>query len=246
MKIFKYIISTLLCISGTIAWSEPVSVTIQKSELEKIIHENDDLPATLMSLKILADDAHNNNKLPPPDNLCNFKSAQGIIFCQGNKGIHRIKMPQLDGTPRPGSIAEKMVCQGTLKRNAKNGNVDLEELFIEYMGKKYGVSEPQDVDASTLRATQDELIGYVIASMWWALKQNPDIAGIRAPIFISNDNYIIDGHHRWASLSALEYGAREPKAVMIKVRKINKDIDTLVKETKDFTDYYGIEPQSGG
>ncbi|MDR3550364.1 MAG: hypothetical protein P4L31_03055 [Candidatus Babeliales bacterium] len=220
-----------------------VCVDIKKSEFEHIVNQNNDLPALLMSLKILGDYAKIKLETPPANNLCTFASSRHRLFCECNKGISRIDMPQIDGQPTPGGKAEQMIKRGTLIPK-KNGEVDLKDQFIAAMNNKFGGSRQETVDASTLKATQNEINGCYVAGMWWTLKQNPQHKILRAPLFIAQDNYILDGHHRWAAIDALEYGARQAKPVMMRVIRINTDIDTLLKEALEFTKEYGIEAQS--
>lgn len=217
---------------------------IKKSELGKIIGQNNDLPALLMSLKILTDYNKMHDEKAPIYNLCTFESSRYKIFCQYNKGMLRIDMPQISGQPKPGSKAEQMVKNGILQQNKSNGEVDLSKEFIATMNNKFGVLPEEEVDAATLKATQKEIAGCHVAGMWWSLKQEPQHKLLRSPLFIAKDNYIIDGHHRWAAINALEYGALTPKPIKMRVIRINTDVDTLLKETLKFTDEYGIEPQS--
>lgn len=196
-----------------------------------------------MSLKILTDYAQTYKQAPPTANLCSFPSRRHKLFCQDNKGISRIEMPQIDGKPKPNSKAEKMVKAGLLQAK-KDGEVDLKDQFLQAMRSKFDVSEELIVDASSLKATQNEINGRYVAGMWWSLKQNPQHKLLRSPLFVAKDNYILDGHHRWAAIDALEYGEEEAKHVMMRVIKIHIDIDTLLEEAHKFAQEYGIEAQS--
>jgi len=220
-----------------------VCAHIKKAEFEKIIDQNNDLPALLMSLNILTDYTQEHKQTPPTANLCNFPSRRHKLFCQGNKGIPRIKMPQIDGKPKPNSKAEQMVKEGVLQAK-KDGEVDLKDQFIQAMRCKFDVSEELTIDAASLKATQNEINGRYVAGMWWSLKQNPHHKLLRSPLFIAKDNYILDGHHRWAAIDALEYGEQEAKPVMMRVIKIDTDIDTLLEQAHKFAQEYGIEEQS--
>lgn len=232
-----------IAINAECPTNEIVCVDIKKNEFERIINQNNDLPALLLSLKILGDYAQSKAQTLPFHNLCTFASRRHRSFCQYNKGISRIDMPQIEGQPKPGSKAERMITLGILIP-AKNGNVDLKDQFIIAMDKKFGPAQYETVDASTLKSTQNEINGCYVACMWWTLKQNPTQEQLRAPLFVSKDNYILDGHHRWAALDALEYGAQEIKPVMMRVIRINTDIDTLLKEALQFVQEYGIKAQS--
>src|SRR5262249_32270352 len=127
--------------------NDTITVTFKKSELEAIIKQGDDLPSVLWALKILGQDAQAKKQPEPEYNLCTFKVSPDELFCEDNKGLPRTEMPQLKGTPKPGSKAAKEVKAGKLKAD-KDGDVYLRDQFIAYMRdeKHHKVENPKIVD----------------------------------------------------------------------------------------------------
>jgi hypothetical protein len=145
-------------------------------------------------------------------------------------------MPQLKGKPAPGSIA------ADLPRD-KGGEVDTEPAFREALEKRGVKMVEKSVPAATLKATQSQLVGSKVAGMCDALKKNPNNPGITAPIFVSKDGYVLDGHHRWAAVVGLQLakGANDP--VDMNVVEVDMDIEGLVKFTNQFCEDIGIKPK---
>ena len=247
MKNFKslYYILMVTAVYGICIPIAPdgICTSIQKKEFETIIAQNNDLPALLMSVKILTNHAHLTNEQPPVVNLCHFPISHYQLFCQYNKGLARMQMPQIEGFPKPGSKAEQMVNTGILQRRP-DGQVDLKDLFIAAMDAKFGACREEVIGASSLKATQNEINGVIVASMWWTLKQNPKHSMLRSALLIAKDNYILDGHHRWAAINALEYGQAKARKVSMRVMRVNTDITTLLKEALQFVKEYGIAAES--
>jgi hypothetical protein len=171
----------------------------------------------------------------PNFNLCKVSIPGTNLYCDGNKGIERGDMPQFKGTPQPGSPADKLPKD-------ENGEADTEEFFKQMLNKQgIKVSDPRDVPADRLKATQSELVGVKVAGMSKVL-DNPDhpaYGKITAPIYISNDGYVLDGHHRWAAVVA--HNASNPdKQIPMNVRVIDEPIEPLVKRSNDFAEKMGI------
>jgi hypothetical protein len=169
----------------------------------------------------------------PNFNLCDITIPGTNLYCKGNKGIPREDMPQFKGYAKPGSIADKLP-----KNN--DGEVDTESQF-KVLLKKNGVavSEPQEVPADQLKATQTELVGAKVAGMTKALETEPNHPKITAPIYVSNDGYVLDGHHRWAAVTSSAVASGKP--AMMNVRVIDMPIKDLVKISNDFADQIGIQ-----
>jgi hypothetical protein len=164
----------------------------------------------------------------PNFNLCDITIPGTNLYCKGNKGIPREDMPQFKGYAKPGSIADKLP-----KDNG--GEVDTEAQF-KVLLKKNGVavSEPQSVPADQLKATQTELVGAKVAGMTKALETEPNHPKITAPIYVSNDGYVLDGHHRWAAVTSAAVASGKP--AMMNVRVIDMPIKDLVKISNEFAD----------
>jgi hypothetical protein len=182
----------------------------------------------LNKLKEMVDDARAKGEKAPTYDLCNVSVPGTSLFCAESKGVPRIKMPQLKGRPTPGSPADK------LPKDAK-GEVDLSDAFKQYLEDKGVKITDETEDAKYLRASQNELNGGKVAGMSAAMKEGkiPD-----APIWVSKDNYVVDGHHRWASKVGLEYG--EGKTVTMPVKRADMPIMSLLEHANRFTHEMGI------
>ena len=195
-------------------------------------------------------------------NLCDVTVPGTNMFCgdpletdEHPSGIPRMEMPQLKSKPKPGSKAEKLVKQGKLEQDSK-GEVNVEDLFkakLEEQG--ISMSEPKPMNVSELKATQNELkpsnIAFMVdvlmtatppphkdeeAEKKWGLSEK-----LREPIIVSEDGYILDGHHRWGALVALDIAnggsgsGRSPNSA---------GAETLVEKTNEFTDDLGLETKA--
>ena len=141
----------------------------------------------------------------PNFNLCNVSVDNTNIFCAVSEGIPRINMPQLPPNLHP---------------------------FLSFLGEKGIGFQPAMEKAGYLRATQNELIGAKVAAIAKAL-QNIDPRKLD-PLVVSKDNYIVDGHHRWAAevaISAEQGNFDRP----LEIYRVNSDILTLLKLANDFT-----------
>ena len=74
-------------------------------------------------------------------------------------------------------------------------------------------------------------------------QQNPEHPAITAPIYVSNDGYVLDGHHRWAAIVA--YNAAHPdKQIPMNVRVIDEPIRPLVKRSNAFAEAIAIKAKA--
>ena len=209
-------------------------------DIDKQSHIND-IPKkfrSMVSMKIdqlakAAADAKAAGEKAPNFNLCDITIPGTNLYCKGNKGIPREDMPQFKGYAKPGSIADKLP-------KSSDGEVDTEAQF-KVLLKRNGVavSEPQSVPADQLKATQTELVGAKVAGMTKALETEPNHPKITAPIYVSNDGYVLDGHHRWAAVTSSAVASGKP--AMMNVRVIDLPIKELVKISNDFADQIGIQ-----
>ena len=170
----------------------------------------------------------------PDFNLCEISIPGTNLYCDENKSIPRSEMPQLKGLPVTGSTADESLPKG------KDGEVDSEKLFketLESMGVKM---ETKAVPAASLKAIQSELVGAKVVGMMEQLKKNPNHEKITAPIFVSSDGYILDGHHRWAAMVSLQLAQDSKKPVMMNVVQVDMKGEALVRFTNNFTERVGI------
>jgi hypothetical protein len=78
-----------------------------------------------------------------------------------------------------------------------------------------------------------------VVGMMGALEENPEHPSITAPIYVSRDGYVIDGHHRWAAIAA--YNAKNPdKQIPMKVQVIDQDIKDAIPMCNKFAEEQGV------
>jgi hypothetical protein len=199
--------------------------------------ERQQISTIIDKLAELGNQAKEKGEKAPNFNLCQVSIPGTNLYCDGNKGIPREDMPQFKGTPEPGSVADK------LPKDA-SGEADTEEFFKKMLEKQgINVSEPHAVQPDKLKATQSELVGVKVAGMSKALEENPQHPKITAPIYVSNDGYVLDGHHRWAAVVA--YNASHPdKQIPMNIRVIDEPIVPLVKRSNKFAEEIGIRAKA--
>lgn len=182
-------------------------------------------------------------------NLCKVSIPGTNLYCDGNKNIPRDQMPQFRGKPEPGSEAEKMPKD-------KNGEVETSHVFDKMLADQgIKVSEGTPVPADSLKATQSELVGPKVVGMMGVLdkdcnnqkcdeKNQQDYKNITDPIYVSNDGYVVDGHHRWAAI--VSHNVKNPdKQIPMNVRVIDDTIDKIIPKANKFAQDIGIAAKSG-
>jgi hypothetical protein len=197
--------------------------------------ERQQISTVVDKLAQLGAEAKAKGEQAPNFNLCKVSIPGTNLYCDGNKGIPREDMPQFKGTPVPGSPADKLPKDS-------NGEADTEEFFKKMLEKDgVKVSEPVAVPPDRLKATQSELVGVKVAGMSKVLEDpnHPAYEKITAPIYVSNDGYVLDGHHRWAAVVA-HNAAHPDKQIPMNVRVIDEPIEPLVKRSNAFAEKIGI------
>jgi hypothetical protein len=177
-------------------------------------------------------DAKAKGEKAPDINLCDITVPGTNLYCDDNLGIPRDQMPQFKGKPQPGTPAADMEVD-------KNGEVDTEPLFKKMLEEK-GIKVVQtEIPSDKLKATQKDLVGAKVVGMMGALEENPEHPSITAPIYVSRDGYVIDGHHRWAAIAA--YNAKNPdKQIPMKVQVIDQDIKDAIPMCNKFAEEQGV------
>ena len=187
----------------------------------------------LLKLKQMAADADARGEKAPVYNLCNVSVNGTNLFCSESKGVPRVLMPQLKGIPIPGSKAASLTPDS-------RGEVDITDNFREYLSSKGIGMTDDDERADYLKATQNELNGAKVAGIAGAIRANKLD---KARLFVSKDNYIVDGHHRWAATVAVDLDDNNPGDLRMPVARVDMDIIELLQASNDFAREYGI-PQS--
>jgi hypothetical protein len=163
--------------------------------------------------------------------LCKVSVANTNLFCSGNVGIPRSAMPQLKGVPTAGSLAD------SLPKDSR-GEVDLSQAFRDSLTAGGNMIIDTNEFASHLRASQTEMDGAKVGGMMEAIAAGK-IAP--SPIFVSDDNYIVDGHHRWAANVGVGLG--DKKEMSMPIARVNMKILPLLSAANSFAEKMGI-PQS--
>lgn len=127
-------------------------------------------------------------------NMCVDKS-----LCQGNLGIPRRDMPQLEDRYPVRELLRRDPWKAS-KILASGGdlwaNKPVRSLFLSHVGSPL---DPVIVSPSSFKATQSELDSDKVLSMVDNYKSGsfPDLT--THPILVSSDGFVGDGHHRWAA-----------------------------------------------
>lgn len=189
----------------------------------------------LDKLADIVKEANAKGEKAPKYNLCNVTVKKTSLFCVKSKGVSRLKMPQLKGVPLAGSKAD------ALPKNDK-GEVDLTDAFVQYLQDMGATIEDGTEQAAYLHASQNELNGAKVAGISKYLQGGGKIPG---QMLVSKDNYVIDGHHRWAAQVGADAAKGDPaEADPMPVRRVNMDILRLLYHANNFTHDMGI-PSAG-
>jgi predicted ABC-type ATPase len=146
----------------------------------------------------------------PVVNLCKLTIAGSNLFCAESKGIPRVQMPQMN-------------AQQT------------EEFKQHLVNKGYRISN-EETHASHLRATQNELNGQKVAKIAQHLRTGKPHEGDNLRTVISNDDYILDGHHRWAAKVGNDSADNNlTNDTKVPVARVDIGITKLLEEAMAFT-----------
>jgi hypothetical protein len=177
-------------------------------------------------------DAKAKGEPAPNINLCDVTVPGTNLYCDDNLGIPRDEMPQFKGNASPGSRAASMDADAS-------GEVDTEPVFREMLQQKGIKTLQTEIPADKLKATQKDLVGAKVVGMMGALEKDPNHPKITAPIYVSRDGYVIDGHHRWAAVVA--YNAANPdKQIQMKTTVLDQDIKDAIPMANKFAEDMGI------
>lgn len=203
-----------------------------------------DTPAKVFTLvkrlHEFAQRARKEGKQAPNLDLCKVSVPGTNLFCGGNLGIERAKMPQLSGKARAGSAADAM------PKNDK-GEVNVGKMFTDTLRQSGVEVKETTVPASRLRASQNQLVG---ANVGWMMSEEGQKAlGIGTSkqnrIFVSRDGYVIDGHHRWAANVGLDTSDGNLGDIEMPVTMIDLPISEVLQRANAFADEVGILPKEG-
>jgi hypothetical protein len=194
-------------------------------------------------------------------NLCQttVRIPQRHYLCEGNLGILRKDMPQNSGTAIRESIADKLEKMGVLKPN-QFGGVDVSFLFYKMLANLgYPPGKPEIVRAGSLKPTQSDIIASKVKGLVQELRKNPNFekeiieqcfgkkiqsptAHLTGAVPISEDNYIVDSHHR---VSAIMAASRPSGNAFVCVRRIPLKMKQLLQIAQIFAKSIGMQSEAG-
>ena len=177
-------------------------------------------------------DAKAKGEPAPNINLCDVTVPGTNLYCDDNLGIPRDEMPQFKGTAQPGSRAAGMEADAS-------GEVDTEPVFKEMLKEKGIKTLQTQIPADKLKATQKDLVGAKVVGMMSALEKDPNHPKITAPIYVSRDGHVIDGHHRWAAVVA-HNAANPDNQIPMKTTVLDMDIKDAIPMANKFAEDMGI------
>jgi hypothetical protein len=176
---------------------EAVSLILGGNVVE--LKEVEEVPVLLQKLAKITELAKSLGHKAPIYDLCQVYVKGTNLFCASKlvtkrfpTGIPRILMPQFIGQANPNTPAASFPATG------KPGEVNGADNFVKYALSRGVSSKAGLVPADKLKVSQRDLVGEKVAGMMLNRKYDPS----SEPLFISADNYIIDGHHRWAAAVA--------------------------------------------
>jgi hypothetical protein len=151
-----------------------------------------------------------------PIDLTNLQANGSTAYSQNNAGAIREEMPPLAGINRP--IFEK----------------DLERLGINYTNEM--------MQADDMKPTQAEISMDSVSEILKRLEENENIFSDRnSRIYVDRDGNILDGHHRWAAVIALQWKDGEKKE--IPVTRLDLARDEALALMNEWTNSRGIPGQ---
>jgi hypothetical protein len=165
---------------------------------------------------------------------------------QANKAIAKTIMRKDDfKTPSP-ELKFEVITEDTIKYLSKSLGMSRKDMpqisskhigdFVKYLNDK-GVSvSPSVIDVSKIGMTQKDINVDKVKDLLGVEKSN-----LAKPVIISNDGYILDGHHRVAALYNVD------KNFKLKTIKVDLGIKDLLKTAGEFpkvsykgiTEFYG-------
>lgn len=147
-----------------------------------------------------------------PD-LTNLEIVGTHFYTGDNMGIPRDKMPQVPS--------------------------GLKDEFLAEMDKQ-GISYKRvDVSPQALHPIQSEISASKSAQIMLSLQEKGIGDDDKSRIIVSSDNYVIDGHHRWAAILTMSL---RDSSVKMPVIKVNVPAKELIDVVHAWDDVVGVKP----
>lgn len=198
----------------------------------------------LSKLAAMAKDAEAKGDKAPNYDLCNVSVAGTNLFCRQKvrskkypNGVPRIDMPQMSGVPQPGSRADALPRMAAPFGHLVDGTAD----FVASLAQSGIKTEQQSTLASKLKASQKELVGATVAAIMTAKGYDPG----KMPIFVSRDNYVVDGHHRWAAQVGRDASDGRLGDLKVNIIRIDAPISEILHRANRWARAFGIAGAAG-
>tara|TARA_Y100001938_G_C8067852_1_gene421330 strand:+ start:732 stop:1406 length:675 start_codon:yes stop_codon:yes gene_type:complete len=179
--------------------------------------------------------------------------------CEGAYGTKRANMPQIGDADAFETDLEAGAGEG-LETNEPEKIPDLGQATRSYLdsaddngpwprGDQVKVEDIPDVDPSKLKPTQtdiymDNALQKVKAGIK-AVKTGSGWTPWAGDVLVSADNFLLDGHHRWAA--TIIFNAKFPNNKQkMKIKKVGVPIEQLLKIANAYTDATGATRHKGG
>jgi hypothetical protein len=185
------------------------------------------------------------------DFCSNFPAA-----CKSAYGTKRANMPQIPDADTFEKEIEAPPPKG-LETNEPEKIPDLGAATRAYLdssddpgqypkGDQVEVKEIPDIDPSDLKPTQTDIyMDNALKKAKAGADPKTDWAPWNASVLVSSDNFLLDGHHRWAA--TIIYNSQKPEdAKKMTIEKVNMPIEELLKVANAYTDAIGGTRHSGG
>jgi len=196
------------------------------------LNQPDEVSTLLDKMSEYAQEAQEAGNKAEDIDLCRLTVAGTNIFCVQNVGVERINMPQFSGKAAEGSRAYEI--------GGRTGEANVSGHFVNHL-KSQGIAVTEEMaPASHLRASQNQLIGTKVGGIMDAMNEGKLE---QTPIFVSRDNYVIDGHHRWAANVGIDFADNKAGDYDIPVIRLDVGILEALDMANEFATGVGILPK---
>lgn len=206
-----------------------------------VLRQEDEVATLLDKMKEIVDDARERGEKKVYD-LCKISVPGTNLFCAESKNVPRNLMPQLGGKPEPGSKGD------TLPKN-EEGGIDITPQFLAYLDQRGIKYHEEEKLASHLRASQNQLEGGKVAGIADAIETGK-FKPPSNPIIVTSDNYVLDGHHRWAGYVGANFMIEDAKGgdteLSLPTLVIDMPVWELLPIANNFAKSWGIFPKALG